>query len=595
MAHYEEWSQEVEEALNYEMEVLDEGTPSGQEAEVPPPSSDESSRDGVATEVVDEAGGDRQKDDLEEMMIARLLSGDRMTKVIQAAVRAEAAATEAAAALRTGAQARARLRARLRTPAERGVAPRGRGVSKSRGRPRGGCHARSVPGSCQGECRGECCSRGRSQASTSSRDGPVGSRAGGDILEPFDPDDEDPNVDSWLNKLDQLGKVHVWSEYERSCFMQAKLRGAAKKWFLRLDEYDHSWSRWKECLRHAFPRQHDYAAMVEELVARRKLPGETMTAYFHAKLAMSERCGMKGERAISFIIGGLPLELQANARAFKCSNPQDLYSWLLAGMEDHYQEAGPSYSQLDERKRRRPDQGSHVSRRRPRYSGQSGGNGGNSGGNRGDDPPQMKRCYNCQEFGTHISRDCPKPRENRCRRCGQEGHVKTRCPRRPAEAVASRMKARKVRPVNPDHGDAYKKVALLENGERICAFLDTGSEYKIVTRQCIGRIPRCKVRHIVATLQGFGGGRVSGVAEASFTVSVEGVALAIMAVVVDYDLSGVDLLVGQPALSGNVVLEVRGGEVLCRPGILLLQIVLIIINCFSYIFCSLIDVSFSSQ
>lgn len=57
------------------------------------------------------------------------------------------------------------------------------------------------------------------------------SRVGGDILEPYDPQDKDQNVDRWLAKIDQMGAIHHWSEYERSCYMQAKLREAKRTWF----------------------------------------------------------------------------------------------------------------------------------------------------------------------------------------------------------------------------------------------------------------------------------------------------------------------------------------------------------------------------
>ena len=31
--------------------------------------------------------------------------------------------------------------------------------------------------------------------------------------------------------------------------------------------------------------------------------------------------------------------------------------------------------------------------------------------------------YTCQELGTHLSQDFPKPKANQCRRCGQSGHI----------------------------------------------------------------------------------------------------------------------------------------------------------------------------
>ncbi|KAK9701518.1 hypothetical protein QE152_g30573 [Popillia japonica] len=69
------------------------------------------------------------------------------------------------------------------------------------------------------------------------------SRVGGDILEPYDPQDKDQNVDRWLAKIDQMGAIHHWSEYERSCYMQAKLH----RWLAKIDQMGaiHHWSEYE--------------------------------------------------------------------------------------------------------------------------------------------------------------------------------------------------------------------------------------------------------------------------------------------------------------------------------------------------------------
>ena len=116
----------------------------------------------------------------------------------------------------------------------------------------------------------------------------------------------------------------------------------------------------KNALRRAFPRRHDFAEMVEELVARKKMATETMTQYFHAKLSLCERCYFTEKEALS-IIWGLPLELQENARAFICRKADELYSGFLADL-DHYQETS----------RRGPDLKRRL-QERCRLTGQNGG------------------------------------------------------------------------------------------------------------------------------------------------------------------------------------------------------------------------------
>ncbi|KAJ8929644.1 hypothetical protein NQ314_017647 [Rhamnusium bicolor] len=155
---------------------------------------------------------------------------------------------------------------------------------------------------------------------------------GSDMVKPFDPEDRFVNVDRWLSTIDQLSEVHGWSEYEKSYFMQIKLRGSARAWFNKLDDFSCSWCEWKAKLRQAFPRQNDFAISLEELVVRRKLSTEKMTIYYHAKFALCSQCGVVGDKAVLCIIRGLPEELQANAYACRCATPEALYSEFLAGL-----------------------------------------------------------------------------------------------------------------------------------------------------------------------------------------------------------------------------------------------------------------------
>jgi hypothetical protein len=117
--------------------------------------------------------------------------------------------------------------------------------------------------------------------------------------------------------------------------MQLRLKGAARDWFNRLTGYDKTWEEWKALLQHAFPRCVDYATTLEELVARKKLPNESMTTYYHAKLSLIRQCRLDNEATLSCLIKGLPLDLQSNARAFQCHTPDKLYAGLLAPLDNY--------------------------------------------------------------------------------------------------------------------------------------------------------------------------------------------------------------------------------------------------------------------
>ena len=112
-----------------------------------------------------------------------------------------------------------------------------------------------------------------------------------------------------------------------------------------------------------------------------------------------------------------------------------------------------------------------------------------------------------------------------------------------------------VRLINPNNS-GYRKVACGANGEHILVYLDTGSEFNIITLACVQRMQVSGIRPSTTVLWGFGGGSVSGVGEITLGITIDGVALNVDAFVVECGLSDVDLLLGQPALNGDIVLVV---------------------------------------
>jgi hypothetical protein len=137
-----------------------------------------------------------------------------------------------------------------------------------------------------------------------------------------------------------------------------------------------------------------------------------MSHYYHAKLVLCDRCDIVGARAVSVIIRGLPAELQANAYAAKCGTPTDLYSNFLVGLEHYKPAEAISYAAVA-RPSKRTFGGASETLKRPKpieVASQS-----------------RLRCYNCQEFGTHLSHDCPQARVERCSICKRGGHVVSTC------------------------------------------------------------------------------------------------------------------------------------------------------------------------
>ncbi|XP_037295342.1 uncharacterized protein LOC119189528 [Manduca sexta] len=223
-----------------------------------------------------------------------------------------------------------------------------------------------------------------------------------EVIPTFRPDEKTSNVKGWLHKIDQLGDVYNWDNTDRQFIMQIRLRGSAREWYDDLEDYNLTWSEWKNALETAFPRSTDYVDLLEVMLARKKSDSETMTKYFHDKISLLKKCHIIGEAAISCVIRGLPVEIRANAKAFQCDTPQQLYYGYLSSLENYKQIEAPSSLKRQSTSWKR---GSDVA----------------SSSRENDCLP--KKCYACRRQG-HEAKDCRVPR---CEICHRPGHTSSTC------------------------------------------------------------------------------------------------------------------------------------------------------------------------
>ncbi|XP_041972311.1 uncharacterized protein LOC121728237 [Aricia agestis] len=257
------------------------------------------------------------------------------------------------------------------------------------------------------------------------------------------PDLEKGNT-SWLHKIDQLGDVYGWDSVQRQFVMQLRLRGSARRWYDELDDYNLDWDAWKRALEIAFPRSVDFVDKLSTMLARNKEESETMTHYYHDKLSLLRKCNISGEDAISCIIRGLPVELRANAKAYKCETPEMLYFGYLSSLENYKRD---NISSLTSRKsswrRGAAEENSTTAHR--------------SG---------VKRCYICRRIG-HEFRDCRA--QQRCDICQRNGHTSASCwlaatPGPSRQQVQPTPVSLLMLNLNDKFWSIYKRLAFVTNG-----------------------------------------------------------------------------------------------------------------------------------
>lgn len=350
-----------------------------------------------------------------------------------------------------------------------------------------------------------------------------------EIIPKFDPGKKTTNVKGWLNKIDQLGDMYEWDQRDRIFIMQIRLRGAAREWYDDLEDYAATWTQWKEDLSRAFPRSTDYVDRLEEMLARNKGNEETMTKYFHDKMSLLKKCNLEGDAAISCLIRGLPAELRANAKAYSCQTPEELYYGFLSSLEN-YKKVNVDASETK------------------------------STWHRGSFMPKI--CFNCRKTG-HEARDC---RLTRCHVCQRLGHAATACwfaattsgtgsGSREFQTSQPQRNIQQVRQVScisyEIFTDNYMKRVTINDIAAI-AYIDTGSKVNIIRSRTV-EVLQLKIAHSNVLMRGFGGSQIVSLGRVQFHLHIDDVHLESYAEITEADLRNIDIIVGQPVINHSSV------------------------------------------
>lgn len=347
------------------------------------------------------------------------------------------------------------------------------------------------------------------------------------LVPDFDPEDRDMNVKGWIRKIEQLGDIYQWNNETKSFHLQSKLLGQARTWYNRLESYDFTWEEWKAMLLKAFPRYHDYATLLDELMSRKKMSNETMTKYFQEKLAMCYRCQLSDKAAVSCIIRGLPGELQANAQAFQCDGPDELYEGFLSAF-DNYQTATTTRNV------------------HPKPSSSTRIDVATSSSTKDSSVRKPPVCFRCNETG-HVASNCAEPDKRKCYRCGQIGHVSNSCTFSQKRSTDLTKKVQ----ILSNLSDTYKKTVKVNN-TFVEAYIDTGSELNVLAdaaAQAMGLV----IKPTNVILRGFTGSSVPATGTVEFTLYVDNVQIRTNAVTTDTDMGEVVLIIGQPVINNESI------------------------------------------
>lgn len=355
--------------------------------------------------------------------------------------------------------------------------------------------------------------------------------ADAELVPKFYPDDASSNITGWLHKIDQLGNIYGWKSTDRQFIMQLRLRGAARSWYEDLEDYNLTWAEWKETIMTAFPRSTDYVDRLELMLARVKQESETMTKFYHAKLSLLKKCNIDGKNAISCIIRGLPAELRANAKAYNCETPENLYYGYLSSLEN--------YKQV-EAARTSTDKGKSTWKR------------GNTNAASAPVTSQSllpKICYQCRRPG-HEARDCRMLQ--RCESCHRTGHTSATCWFRAGNSQLQTRQVGNVWAITYDiYHDLYRRQVLVD-GHQLSAYIDTGSKLNILTLAAADEL-QLEIKPSSVIMKAFGGSCTHSLGTTEIIAVIDNLQLRGNVEVTDCDLPNIDLIMGQPMINQNNV------------------------------------------
>lgn len=193
------------------------------------------------------------------------------------------------------------------------------------------------------------------------------------------------SAESWLENVDATADAYGWPDLTRFYCARMHLQGAARLWWNGVQTTVRTWAVFKVKLLEAFPEANDPVSIHEQLMRRKKKPGETIETYFYDQVAL----GRKGK-----------------------FDDKTIIKYVIAGVEDAHRSKGVTISM--------PRSLPELLEQLKWLDGLGGMRSGTSEGARAT--KGEKTCYRCSKSG-HIADQCSENQKSRkCFRCGSDRH-----------------------------------------------------------------------------------------------------------------------------------------------------------------------------
>lgn len=156
----------------------------------------------------------------------------------------------------------------------------------------------------------------------------------GPTIPEFNPETSNLSSQDWIKLIETKAKERDWKPDEKLYVLSSRLAGFARQWYLNNGIKCRSWMDLKTAFFIAFPSENDYYMLLKKMFVRVKEDGESITSYFHHKVALLNACDIYNRKAVSCIVGGLPsTKMKEDAKLENFDDPDLLYQYLRAYSE----------------------------------------------------------------------------------------------------------------------------------------------------------------------------------------------------------------------------------------------------------------------
>ncbi|KOB73763.1 Exocyst complex component 6B, partial [Operophtera brumata] len=135
--------------------------------------------------------------------------------------------------------------------------------------------------------------------------------------------------DKEIEKLfNEIALTVNWTDQQVVDYAVSKLAGSAKSWHEGVSS-NLSWHKWQKKLEAAFPLKENYGKLLFDMLSKTAKIGDSLDDYYCDKIALLNKCSIRGERAVECIIFGIEDEaVRTKAEAEVADDPDKLLAFL---------------------------------------------------------------------------------------------------------------------------------------------------------------------------------------------------------------------------------------------------------------------------